>query len=102
MYRSRFLICILFLLTFSQVLHLTNAPASSHASKVPNSKLAIMTYVSDYEQEKKANALIQSIRKWGGHYKNNPIYVVLGDAKNFPCNSLRDKDVKLITVESFS
>lgn len=64
-----------------------------------NSGMAFVTYAADYEQERKAACLIKSIRDRGGKFSQSPIYVVLGDIENYPCNSLKSKGVTLLPAE---
>jgi hypothetical protein len=51
-------------------------------------KFAIVTYLSNNEQERAAIALIKSIRELSVNYSECKIYVILGDPDNFPGNSL--------------
>ena len=69
-------------------------------NKDPSSqKIAIMTYVSDNEQERSVKALIKSVRELSGDYRNCNIYVILGDPENFPCDSLKEENVELLPLE---
>ena len=61
--------------------------------------IAIMTYVSDSEQERSVTALIKSIRELSDDYWNCNIYVVLGDPANFPCASIKEENVELLPLD---
>jgi len=64
-----------------------------------NNKFAIVTYVSDNLQERSVKAFIKSVRKFAGKYRNSKIYIVLGDQTNFPCKSLKSKNVILLPLK---
>lgn len=64
-----------------------------------NSEIAIVTYASNNEQERAVKALIKSVRELSGIYKDCNIYVVLGDPDNFPCSTLKGKNVELHKLE---
>lgn len=62
-------------------------------------KVAIMTYVSDREQERSVKAMIKSIRNNAGEYKNCKIYVLQTDYERIPGNSLEENNVELLKLE---
>jgi len=94
--RSIYLILLISGIAFSPVL----LGKSNNTQKALNkSPMAFVTYVSDYEQERKAACLIKSIREKGGRYSQSPIYVVLGDYENYPCTSLKSKGVTILPLE---
>ncbi|MFC2139807.1 MBL fold metallo-hydrolase [Bacteroidota bacterium] len=64
-----------------------------------NSDLAIVTYVGNNIQERATRAFIKSVRDLAGSYKNCPIYIVLTDEENFPCESLKGENVILLPQE---
>ena len=68
------------------------------SQNITKKNIAIMTYVSDNEQERSVKALIKSVRELSGNYSNSNIYVVLGDPENFPCTSLKEENVKLLPL----
>ncbi|MBN2572107.1 MAG: hypothetical protein JXA68_08265 [Ignavibacteriales bacterium] len=70
-----------------------------HLIGTNDEKTAIVTYVSDNEQERSVKALIKSIRELSGDYKDSKIYVVLGDVENFPSTSLKGENIQLIPLE---
>ncbi len=61
---------------------------------------AIVTYASDNIQERSTRAFIKSVRELGGEYRGTKIYIVLGDPTNFPCESLRGKNIVLLPLEA--
>ncbi|MEW6363444.1 MAG: MBL fold metallo-hydrolase [Acidobacteriota bacterium] len=63
------------------------------------SKVAVVTFISAPEQERAVKALVQSIRKWGGEYRNSQVYVVSTDIKELPGNSLRMDGVEVLALE---
>lgn len=74
---------------------------ANHKSPSPETVngIAIVTYVSDNVDERSTRAFIKSVREFAGDYKNCSIYVVLADEENFPCESLKDKNVVLLPLE---
>ncbi|MBU1011561.1 MAG: MBL fold metallo-hydrolase [Bacteroidetes bacterium] len=62
-------------------------------------KVAIMTYVSDREQERSVKAMIKSIRDNAGEYKNCKIYVLLTDFDRINDNSLKGSNVELLKLD---
>lgn len=70
--------------------------ASSADQLASETGFAIATYVSNHLQQQHAAALIKSIRAYGGSYSQSPIYVVLADPVNFPCEELTSEGVTLL------
>jgi hypothetical protein len=60
--------------------------------------MAFVTYIGAPYQEAAAAMLVDSIRTWGGEYRNCPIYVVLTDPQTQGIR-LKDKNVKLIPLK---
>ncbi|MBE0664496.1 MAG: MBL fold metallo-hydrolase, partial [Candidatus Aminicenantes bacterium] len=60
---------------------------------------AIVTFVSNPEQERAVKALIKSVRELGGTYRSSEIYVVTADANELPCASLRQEGVVVLALE---
>ncbi|MFH1197117.1 MAG: alkyl sulfatase dimerization domain-containing protein [bacterium] len=83
----------LFILIILSLFHFGNIYSMSGGN------IAVVTYVSDNEQERSVKALIKSIRELSGSYSACNIYVVLGDPENFPCTSINEKDVELLPIE---
>lgn len=75
-------------------------PAETAKSFQPAEKqaLAFVTYIGAPYQESAAAMLVDSIRTWGGEYRNSPIYVVLTDPKTQGIR-LKDKNVELIPLK---
>jgi hypothetical protein len=75
-------------------------PAETAKSFQPGEKqaMAFVTYVGAPYQEAAAAMLVDSIRTWGGEYRNCPIYVVLTDPKTHGIR-LKDKNVELIPLK---
>ncbi|MDD5765887.1 MAG: hypothetical protein PHW79_06550 [Candidatus Marinimicrobia bacterium] len=69
------------------------------ALAVENSQVAIVTYISNNEQERSAKALVKSIRELSGKYKDSKIFIILGDPDNCPAVSLKGKNVNLVSLE---
>ncbi|MBN2601400.1 MAG: MBL fold metallo-hydrolase, partial [Candidatus Marinimicrobia bacterium] len=84
---------------FFLILLLTTANVFSQSRENIEKKFAIVTYVSDNEQEKSVKALIKSVRELTGNYRDCEIYVVLGDPDNFPGAALKGKNVKLLPLK---
>lgn len=77
-----------------------NARESSVLSESPRTgNVAIMTSVIEHGQKRLVDALIKSIRKFGGEYANCPVYIVLPDNVKFPYDSLKSKDVSLLKIK---
>ncbi len=74
-------ITVLFSLCFLLALH----PAAA-------SETAVVTFVSNHEQERSVKAMIDSIRIFSGPYNSCKVYVVTTDPLELPCTSL-EKDV---------
>lgn len=60
--------------------------------------LAFVTYIGAPYQEAAAAMLVDSIRTWGGEYRNCPVYVVLANPKAQGI-LLKDKNVELIPLK---
>ncbi len=83
---------------FLSAFPLTRGREAVHAR--PSGRFALVTYVLNPDQERKAEALIKSLRRFGGAYSGIPVYVVLGDPQNLPCTRLRQPDVRLIPTDA--
>jgi hypothetical protein len=57
------------------------------------------TYVSDYNQVRKAFVLIESIRNNASEYSNCTIYIGVPDIINFNFDMLKSEDVKFINLD---
>ncbi len=73
-------------------------PGSVHADRP--ARFAVVTYVLDPDQERKADVLIKSLRRFGGDYSGVPVYVVLGDPRGLPCARLRQAGVHLVPTDA--
>jgi glyoxylase-like metal-dependent hydrolase (beta-lactamase superfamily II) len=62
-------------------------------------KAAIITFVSNHEQERAVRALIRSVREQGGGAHSSPIFVLTTDARELPCASLRQAGVSVLPLE---
>ncbi len=60
---------------------------------------AIVTFVSNHEQERAVKALIKSIRELGRTYSSSEIYVVTTDAEELPCASLIQDNVEIVPLQ---
>ncbi len=60
---------------------------------------AIVTFVSNHEQERAVKALIKSVRELSGTYRSSRIYVLTTDAEELPCASLRQEGVVVLPLE---
>jgi hypothetical protein len=69
-------------------------PTADGTKPIP--ELAFVTYVADPGQERAAGMLIDSIRTWGGEYRNALIWVVLTDPEHAPGTGLAGKNVELL------
>jgi hypothetical protein len=83
------------LLAFSKLFYAFSPNISNNEIE----KTAIMTYVSNNEQERSVKALIKSIRDLSGKYSKSKIYIVLSDPENFPCSELKGESVELIPLK---
>ena len=63
-------------------------------------RFAVATYVLNPDQERKAEVLIKSLRRFGGEYGGVPVYVVLGNPQNLPCIRLRQEGVQLVPTDA--
>jgi glyoxylase-like metal-dependent hydrolase (beta-lactamase superfamily II) len=76
--------------------------ADGSALKRPNQgpgEVAIMTSAIDYTQIRLVDVLIKSLRKFGGEYSTIPVYVVVPEKANFPCDTLKNKKIILQKIE---
>lgn len=73
------------------------AAATAQRSREP--KAAIVTFMSAPGQERSIEALVQSVRKWGGPYRDSRIYVVSTDFEEFPGHSLKLEGVEVLPLE---
>jgi len=62
-------------------------------------RVALMTSVIDHQQKRLVDALIKSVRKFGGEYSNCPIYIALPEEAKFPYDSFKQKGVTLLPVK---
>jgi len=62
-------------------------------------RTAIVTFVSNHEQERAVKALATSVRELGGTYRSSRIYVVTTDVEELPCASLRQDGVVVLPLE---
>lgn len=91
-----FFSAIFFLLKVASGQHeVVDFPLSGRAS----GELAIMSYASNEEQVRSVKALIKSIRDLGGKDRNSQIYVVLIDSEHIPGDSLKGRNVELLTLD---
>lgn len=68
-------------------------------------EVAIVSYVSDYNQMRKAKALIKSIRNFSGECQQCPILIALDNTSSYPFQQLKMPGVELFFLnldESFS
>ncbi len=65
-----------------------------------SARFAVVTYILTPDQEKKAEVLIKSLRRFGGDYGPAPVYVVLGDPKNLPGTRLQQDGVQLVPTDA--
>ena len=63
-------------------------------------RFAVVTYVLNPDQEKKAEVLINSLRRFGGDYGLVPVYVVLGNPQTLPCTRLQQDGVQLVPTDA--
>ena len=63
-------------------------------------RIAIMTSFTDHQQKRLVDALIKSVREFGGEYADCPIFVGLPDRADFPYDSLKRKGVTLINIKA--
>jgi hypothetical protein len=82
-------------------------PGASTPGRGPNyvrvvstERFALVTYVLNPEQENKAEALVKSLRRFGGAYAGAPVYVVLGNPQSLPCARLRQAGVDLVATDA--
>ncbi|MDH4272034.1 MAG: MBL fold metallo-hydrolase, partial [Candidatus Aminicenantes bacterium] len=79
------------------------SPAGGNRCSVdpgPSGRLALVTYVLNPDQERKAEVLIKSLRRFGGAYSGIPVYVVLGNPQDLPCPRLRQAGVELVPTDA--
>jgi hypothetical protein len=93
----------LFLFVFLAWIDVPKSPAlESHYSavqKASGQNTAIVTFVSDPEQERAVKALIRSVRELGGAYRSSEIFVVTTDRDGLPCASLKQDGVEVVLLE---
>ena len=74
------------------------AEAAKFGQSAEKQALAFVTYIGAPYQEAAAAMLVDSIRTWGGEYRDCPIYVVLTNPKAQGIR-LKDKNVELIPLK---
>jgi hypothetical protein len=75
-----------------------NVEPAQSARRVDLQPMAFVTYIHYPYQEDAAAMLVDSIRAWGGEYRDCPIYAVLTDPKSTGLR-LKDKNVQLVPLE---
>jgi len=65
-------------------------------------RLAVVTYLADSDQERKASALIKSIRRWAVSAADCRIYIVLANPSQTTGRSLQGEGVSLLTIQQDS
>ncbi|MCJ7681715.1 MAG: hypothetical protein MUP70_13375, partial [Candidatus Aminicenantes bacterium] len=88
--------CLLFILLTAA---LYTGLADSRPVQNKGDTFAILTYAGDNIQERSTRAFIRSVRDLAGPYSGSTIYIVLSDPENFPCESLKGKNVVLLPLE---
>jgi hypothetical protein len=99
--RSRSVPIVLFsVLALSGAMASPGAVASQAppAGSGPSLTLAFVTYVHQPYQESAARALVECIRRWGGEYRESPVYVVVTDP-SYLAGGLEDKNVTRVPLE---
>ncbi len=61
--------------------------------------MAFVTLVSGFEQARRAEAMIASIRRFAGPHRDAPIYVVVDEPDHVPMGDLRGPGVHLVPLE---
>jgi len=89
----------LFLLLSSLNMHAENYNINNLKMHQTKENFAFATYVSDYEQVRKASVLINSIRDNAGDYSNCFIYIGVPDTNDFNCDLLKSEGVKFIFLD---
>ena len=64
-----------------------------------SARVAVVTFVSNHEQERAVRALIRSVRERSGALHSSPVFVVTTDAQELPCASLREEGVTVLPLE---
>jgi len=77
---------------------LLNTEPAPSARRVDLQPIAFVTYIHYPYQEDAAAMLVDSIRAWGGEYRDCPIYAVLTDPRASGLR-LKDKNVQLVPLE---
>jgi glyoxylase-like metal-dependent hydrolase (beta-lactamase superfamily II) len=77
---------------------LLHAEPAQSARRVDLQPMAFVTYIHYPYQEDAAAVLVDSIRTWGGEYRDDPIYAVLTDPRASGLR-LKDKNVQLVPLE---
>ncbi len=93
-WRKRHLL-VLMLMVFS----ITNPSLGQSLPEKTPEIFAIATYVGNDIQERSAKAFIKSVRELGGKCRDSKIYIILADPVNFPGDSLKGANVKLLPLE---
>ncbi len=88
------LLTMVFLFTGARL----NAEPAQSARRVDLQPMAFVTYIHYPYQEDAAAMLVDSIRAWGGEYRECPIYAVLTDPRASGLR-LKDKNVQLVPLE---
>ena len=63
------------------------------------SKLVFLIMVVTPAQQREAEILIDSVRSFGGEFRQAPVYVVLSNPSSAPCRNLQTKGVQLLALE---
>jgi hypothetical protein len=88
------LLTMVFLFTGARL----NAEPAQSARRVDLQPMAFVTYIHYPYQEDAAAMLVDSIRAWGGEYRDCPIYAVLTDPRASGLR-LKDKNVQMVPLE---
>lgn len=72
---------------------------SVYGNQDPKKPMAVMTCVVDFNQKKLVEALIKSLRKFGGGYSQCPVYVVVPAQLELSWNALEKRGAKILTAE---
>ncbi len=75
------------------------AALAATASLAASGPVTFATIVTGLENARHAEALIASVRRFAGPYRNAPIYVVVDDADHVPTGDLRGLGVHLLPLE---
>ncbi len=80
-------------------MHAENYSINNLNMHQPKENFVFATYVSDYEQVRKASVLTKSIRDNAGEYSNCAIYIGLSDTNDFNYDLLKSEGVKFIYLD---